>query len=337
MDKKGSPSIPGGSPVWMNDNEVSKCPVCSSNFTFTRRKHHCRACGRVVCASCSRNRSSLPAYQNIERVCDNCFSSIAKNSQFTKESSSLESEASLQENEQISYELEYLVEDTYAMSHSVLQLVMENRALIQRNFLAVFDGNFHLSNSNTDAIFRNRAAIIQNLPEDGNGDPSKAEFRQIALNTATLDFLDHRSKLFAKIDEIYEMVNGVSEHLNKILIQVANLDIQDSQFHRDELEKNKQILQKGLPEIEQANPASLSNLIDQNRQKMDLIKFRVDENSKQNAAIHAKVIANRDRIEANTTSIYQRRAAIICNRGMIRTNSVRVINLFSNLEQLDKE
>ncbi|CAL1143715.1 unnamed protein product [Cladocopium goreaui] len=42
-------------------------------FSSTKRKHHCRACGRVICGSCSGNKLFLPAYNKEERVCDGCF------------------------------------------------------------------------------------------------------------------------------------------------------------------------------------------------------------------------------------------------------------------------
>jgi hypothetical protein len=47
-------------PPWQPDAEVSQCPVCGRNFTFLYRKHHCRKCGRVVCASCSPHRITIP-------------------------------------------------------------------------------------------------------------------------------------------------------------------------------------------------------------------------------------------------------------------------------------
>ncbi|EEH48278.2 uncharacterized protein PADG_04362 [Paracoccidioides brasiliensis Pb18] len=47
-------------PRWQSDSEVSKCPICNTAFSFWYRKHHCRKCGRVVCASCSPHRITIP-------------------------------------------------------------------------------------------------------------------------------------------------------------------------------------------------------------------------------------------------------------------------------------
>lgn len=47
-------------PRWQPDSEASKCPICDTTFSFWYRKHHCRKCGRVVCASCSPHRITIP-------------------------------------------------------------------------------------------------------------------------------------------------------------------------------------------------------------------------------------------------------------------------------------
>lgn len=47
-------------PRWQPDSEVSHCPICYVGFGFWYRKHHCRKCGRVVCASCSPHRITIP-------------------------------------------------------------------------------------------------------------------------------------------------------------------------------------------------------------------------------------------------------------------------------------
>lgn len=39
---------------WQDDASVPQCPFCQQEFTsYTFRRHHCRTCGRVVCADLS--------------------------------------------------------------------------------------------------------------------------------------------------------------------------------------------------------------------------------------------------------------------------------------------
>ena len=34
-------------PKWVPDAEAPVCMNCDARFTFTKRRHHCRACGKV--------------------------------------------------------------------------------------------------------------------------------------------------------------------------------------------------------------------------------------------------------------------------------------------------
>ena len=38
---------------WINEKDVALCPSCAKSFGMTRRKHHCRLCGAVMCEDCS--------------------------------------------------------------------------------------------------------------------------------------------------------------------------------------------------------------------------------------------------------------------------------------------
>ncbi|EGD72183.1 hypothetical protein PTSG_00206 [Salpingoeca rosetta] len=60
-------------PVW--EEHAKECNACCKSFTMTRRKHHCRACGRTFCQTCSHHKDVLPAQYGLEgpqRTCDTC-------------------------------------------------------------------------------------------------------------------------------------------------------------------------------------------------------------------------------------------------------------------------
>ncbi|CAB1313584.1 unnamed protein product [Coregonus sp. 'balchen'] len=63
-------------PRWIRDNEVTMCMKCKEPFNaLTRRRHHCRACGYVVCWKCSDNKVALEYDSNkINKVCKDCYS-----------------------------------------------------------------------------------------------------------------------------------------------------------------------------------------------------------------------------------------------------------------------
>jgi len=66
-------------PVWIPDQRVTMCQSCSTEFSLVSRRHHCRGCGKVVCAQCSASKAPL-RYRQFEpsRVCDNCYDAVER-------------------------------------------------------------------------------------------------------------------------------------------------------------------------------------------------------------------------------------------------------------------
>jgi len=48
--------------AWIPDERVRRCFGCNASFSFLRRKHHCRTCGRVFCDACTAYRERMPSY-----------------------------------------------------------------------------------------------------------------------------------------------------------------------------------------------------------------------------------------------------------------------------------
>lgn len=66
-------------PRWIRDNEVTMCMKCKESFNaLTRRRHHCRACGHVVCWKCSDYKAQLE-YDGgrLSKVCKDCYQIIS--------------------------------------------------------------------------------------------------------------------------------------------------------------------------------------------------------------------------------------------------------------------
>ena len=64
-------------PVWIPDDSVSMCMMCYKKFTFARRRHHCRVCGKVVCGPCSEFKTEIRYLGNKQaRCCLNCYESL---------------------------------------------------------------------------------------------------------------------------------------------------------------------------------------------------------------------------------------------------------------------
>lgn len=62
-------------PYWLDDAKVKACYECEAPFGLLVRRHHCRVCGRIFCASCAANSIAPPpgsADQQWQRVCNHC-------------------------------------------------------------------------------------------------------------------------------------------------------------------------------------------------------------------------------------------------------------------------
>jgi len=46
-------------PQWLPDNTTSWCMDCNSAFTFFKRRHHCRKCGKIFCSDCCPKNDSI--------------------------------------------------------------------------------------------------------------------------------------------------------------------------------------------------------------------------------------------------------------------------------------
>ncbi|XP_058501229.1 FYVE, RhoGEF and PH domain-containing protein 4a isoform X8 [Solea solea] len=76
VDEVSKAELGKRAPRWIRDNEVTMCMKCQEPFNaLTRRRHHCRACGYVVCWKCSDNKVALEYDGNkVNKVCRDCFS-----------------------------------------------------------------------------------------------------------------------------------------------------------------------------------------------------------------------------------------------------------------------
>eukprot|EP00760_Papus_ankaliazontas_P016431 PhM_4_TR16799/c0_g1_i3/m.50500 len=65
---------------WVPNDVAATCFSCEAEFTFARRRHHCRQCGGVFCGACSSRRHALPGQLQpiLQRVCIGCFEALQK-------------------------------------------------------------------------------------------------------------------------------------------------------------------------------------------------------------------------------------------------------------------
>jgi len=152
-------------PKWESDDAVTNCNLCRNIFTFSRRKHHCRLCGKIFCQNCSNNQVRISRFYNYpQRICNGCFETIR--------------DRSLQQRqEQFRFTEEYAevpcnfnrIPD--AVIIRILRFVPERNLLLD---VALVSRHFHyLTNSNDlwKALFFNHWApqLVRSEVDDGDG------------------------------------------------------------------------------------------------------------------------------------------------------------------------
>ena len=60
---------------WVLNEQHLQCLQCLQYFSFTRRRHHCRCCGNLVCGDCCRHVALIASKESLGllRVCKQCY------------------------------------------------------------------------------------------------------------------------------------------------------------------------------------------------------------------------------------------------------------------------
>ncbi|XP_039932170.1 FYVE, RhoGEF and PH domain-containing protein 5 isoform X2 [Hirundo rustica] len=66
-------------PTLVPVSHAMMCMNCGCDFTLTLRRHHCHACGKIVCRNCSRNKYPMKYLKDqAAKVCDSCYVELKK-------------------------------------------------------------------------------------------------------------------------------------------------------------------------------------------------------------------------------------------------------------------
>lgn len=65
-------------PYWIPDDMTNLCMQCDLKFSIIKRRHHCRACGLLLCSSCCSEKFFLHYLGAEGRICRNCHETLVK-------------------------------------------------------------------------------------------------------------------------------------------------------------------------------------------------------------------------------------------------------------------
>lgn len=65
-------------PYWIPDDMTNLCMQCDLKFSIIKRRHHCRACGLLLCSGCCSEKFFLHYLGAEGRICRNCHETLVK-------------------------------------------------------------------------------------------------------------------------------------------------------------------------------------------------------------------------------------------------------------------
>jgi len=218
------------------------------------------------------------------------------------------------------FELDHVVMDNKHGIYAERAMIEENRALIMKNYAAAFMGNRQMANSNTDEIMKNRKAILDGLD---SSTPVLANFNNSMANEAKVDFLEHRSNLNSRVEQVSEEMCKINAMLIEVNHKIMENNAGIVSFNAQNIEKNNALLD-GKISAADATPETNAARVKSNTERIAKIKGVAEANKAGIAALLDKVNANRAEILKNTEGIYARRVEIEANRAKMMVNAHKI-------------
>ena len=209
--------------------------------------------------------------------------------------------------------LKKIVTDNKAALYQSRAIIEENRMMILSNYTANFMGNRQLINQNTDDVFSASETMLDALDPQTESESVAVE---IFNQSASLDFLSHRSSLTSSVIQISEQMAEVNARLISINREIMETNNSIIAFNKKQIERNKGY-SNNESVLHAATDEMNERLIDENNQKIEEINISATRNSEEIANLLHSSMENRSRLISNKDEISAARNSILENRELI--------------------
>ena len=209
--------------------------------------------------------------------------------------------------------LKKIVTDNKASLYQSRAIIEENRMMILSNYTANFMGNRQLINQNTDDVFSASETMLDALDPQTESESVAVE---IFNQSASLDFLSHRSSLTSSVIQISEQMAEVNARLISINREIMETNNSIIAFNKKQIERNKGY-SNNESVLHAATDEMNERLIDENNQKIEEINISATHNSEEIANLLHSSMENRSRLISNKDEISVARNSILENRELI--------------------
>jgi hypothetical protein len=211
------------------------------------------------------------------------------------------------------FELDVAIDKNRSKIDAVRSATERDGASIARNYTSALYGNHQLTNKNTDEIFKNRVAILDNMEVSGE---VEVNFRETMINMANIDFFSHRAEINADIIEINSKLAEVNTKLTEINQLIMERNEKSVNFNRENLATNKRFLSGEFHPSKASEQANVKRA-QGNSDRCEKLKLTTKENLSAIETLGTLGAGNSANVLKNSVEIARRRNLINENQEAI--------------------
>ncbi|CAF0818412.1 unnamed protein product [Rotaria sp. Silwood1] len=205
---------------WIDDSKVSLCPSCAKSFSLSRRKHHCRLDGFVICDQCSR----FLLYSKARFLIEPNSSSSPSNKKTTnglslKRSNSLTNLNSTTNNDDTN-----LNNKDKINNEDYLRICLSCQKILQRRYDQIC-----FKNAQRDDVFLYYEKIAEAQKELANIHSTYSTIIESLLSGDTKYQIIDGQRLYRQLTSCYEKIDSTSKYIAKLAESCPNIDEDDTQ------------------------------------------------------------------------------------------------------------
>jgi len=190
---------------------------------------------------------------------------------------------SIAENEAKIHELSLSVMTNKQGIFEARAMMEENRANVMQNYQAATTGNRQMALENSDAVMRNRFAILKSLKVNG---PIEENFRKSKVNESNIEYLQNQCLLNNRVAKVNVKMSAANAEMIAANDLILSSNEEIVKFNTEQINTNKLLLDG--PQADKMTPEANAARIAANSEKIAKIKERRKE-----------ILANRKTIDEN--------------------------------------
>ncbi|UJR36142.1 hypothetical protein I4U23_028880 [Adineta vaga] len=203
---------------WIDDSKVSLCPSCAKSFGLSRRKHHCRLDGFVICNECSQFLPFSMARYLIEPNLSSLSNKSTTNGVTLQRSNSLTSLVSTTGVDESNFNLK-----DGGNNEDYLRICHACRQILQRRYDQIV-----FKKTDKDEVFLRYEKILEAQNELTKIHPTYSAIIESLLAGETKHQLIDGQRLYRRLTSCYETIDTTSKYIAKLGESCPNIDENDT-------------------------------------------------------------------------------------------------------------